>query len=570
VRVNFLGAASQLSEKVTRPSKKAGAWGLDLNMSSREGASQSGNPSRGAKNPRLTPRDPGRLRPTNRFQRFCIDQNLNLDDEGEWPFLREAELVYDQPLNQLDDAIPSFPPDFRWEEFCECWTARDRGLKLLYSNSESHVEEEIDDWGTTDTSILWLSDAVFLSAVHFQLADDGLSFDYGVYFFPFRNHSPVYVYSLSSFTVSREGFAAPPELPLHFFRHLASQTRENFLERMDLRGGYVSRFSPRLCSLFLSILPQRESNDKSEPQTAMALFAIPDESEGEAVAIDEQQLGVVVAHPFNSQTLLDLGEISEELPLERVNQLLRESQHIRHLGIEQRLANFDSSESSFSSNPRLHSLHLNQINRLGISKNLLDGVAVNMCIQDLELKFLVDRLEQGGEFLKTLEYLFQCVLPKCRSLRSLTLEFTFSYPWCEQPLLFFEKVVQSVAVSSLPPRRKLKSRFGSLVSLQVRIVTGTRVVPTETPNEILNRIVSPSLALSWCQQSRNEHSWATSPKLVVSAGLIPSMVCAINQDIIYVKTTGQSPPDIPRPYDSRSANVTIIYDLVRSFHPGFS
>jgi hypothetical protein len=539
-------------------------------MSSRKGASQSGNPFRGAKNPRRTPSGRARLRPTNRFQKFCIGRNLNLDDEGEWPFLREAELVYDQPLNQLDDMIPSFPPDFRWEEFYTCWTTSYWGYKILYTkNTEGHVEEEMDDWCTTDTSILWLSDTVFLSVVLFVLDDDGSTFDYGVRFLPFPNHSAVYVYSLSSFVVSRDGFAAPPELPLHFFRHLASQTNENFLERMEVWGGQ-SRFSPRLCSLFLSILPQSENDENAETQTAMAPFVTPGEGEGRAVVMDEQLLGVVVAYPYNSQTMLDLGEISGELPLERVNQLLRESQHIRHLGVEENLANFDSAESSFSSNPRLRSLHLNKIRHGGISKNLLDGVAVNMCIQDLELKFLVDRLEQGGEFLKTLEYLFQCVLPKCRSLRSLTLEFTFSYPWCEQPLLFFEKVVQSVAVSSLPPRRKLKSRFGSLVSLQVRIVTGTRVVPTETPNEMLNRIVSPSLAFSWCQQSRNEHSWATSPKLAVSAGLIPSMVCAINQDIIYVKTAGRSPLDIPRPFDSRSANVTIIYDLVRSFHPGFS
>jgi hypothetical protein len=327
-----------------------------------------------------------------------------------------------------------------------------------------------------------------------------------------------------------------------------------------------------LCSLFLSILPQIESNGKSEPQIVTALFAvpealfvIPDESDLVAATMDEQQLEVFAAYPYNYRIQLDLGKMSEDLPLERVNQLLRESQHVRHLGVEESLAKFDSSNSSFSSNPRLHSLHLNRIFQGEISKNLLDGVAVNMCIQDLELNFREHGLEQE-RFLKTLEYLFQIVLPKCRSLRSLTL--AFSIECFEDRLLFFEKVVQCIATSSLSPRRKLKTRFGSLVSLRIFTFRGTEA--TEAPNEMFNRIVSHSLALSWCEQSRNEQSWSDSVELAVPAGLVASMVCATNQDVVYVKTTGHALRDTPRPFDSRTANVSVIYDLVRSFHPDFS
>jgi hypothetical protein len=550
-------------------------------MSRRASTSQSGNPRRGAKNPRPTPahRDRGPLRPTNRFLQFCIDCGFTVDDKYHIGDFREVELVFDRTSKHLlsDDVPLPFPRDFGWKEFCNCWTAKKYQLSIdLYANAPSCARAPIrvGEAGEASPSlshavILWLSNTVFLSCLEFRLTNDQIDkqsmFDYEVTFDPFRDSWPLYVYSLSSFTVARtEGFVepTPPDLPLHFFRHVAALAPVDFFERMDLHGGRGKYISPRLCTLFLSILPTQESDGRSMPQTSIALLG--NEYQHYPVPLDEQQLEVIATYPHNSQVKLNLGEISDDVSLDRVNQLLRESQHIRHLGVDGSLANFDGRDGSFSSNPRLRSLWIHTVGS-GISESLLDGLSINTGIQHLELSLEEHLPEQEG-FRKPLEYLFEQVLPKCRSLRSLTLKIT---NWVSEDDIdlsdFREIIFQHIAASAAGTR---VLRFGSLVSL--RLITESYEDVVDAPSEIFNRILSPSLALSWCQQSRNEHSWATSPVLAVPGGLVPSMVRATNQDVIYVKTTGQKPSDIPLPFDSRTANATVIYDLVRLFYASFS
>jgi hypothetical protein len=276
--------------------------------------------------------------------------------------------------------------------------------------------------------------------------------------------------------------------------------------------------------------------------------------------------------------MLDLSETSYEFPLNRVNQLLRESQHIRHLAVGSVLANFDGSEYSFSSNSGLRSLGIRNMKNGAISKSLLDGLAVNTGIQHLELSFEEDAPEQEG-YRTPLEYFLTEVLPKCRSLQSLTVEVNFEDFTAKPSVchLFREKVLQFLAAASLNSTGKHANRFGSLVCL--RVITPMWWYQLEAPHEIYHRIVSPLLALSWWRQSRNGNSWSTSAMLPVPDGLIPSMVSAVNQHVICVKTTGVNQPvicitttgqDRPCPFDSRNANATLIYDFVRSFRASFS
>jgi hypothetical protein len=546
---------------------------LTSDMSRRASTSQSGNPLRGAKNPRPTPADRDPLRPSNRFLQFCIDCGFTVDAKDQIADFREVELVFDQALS--DDVSPSFPPDFGWEEFFDCWTAEDYRQSIdLYSNAPSCARPPIRvgeageaSLSSSDAVILWLSKTVFLSCFEFKLTNDEIDrqpmFQYGVRFDPFLS-GPLYVYSLSTFTVSRtEGFVepAPPALPMHFFRHVASLAPEDFIRRMNFHGGSRTYFSPQLCTLFLSILPPKETDGRSMPQTNIVFLS----SDGYFALLDEQQLEVITTYSYNSQVKVNLQAISDELSLDNANQMLRDSQHIRHLGIEGNLVSFEGRGHSFSSNPRLRSLSIDVENG-EISTNLLDGISINTGIQSLWLSF-EERIDQEG-FRKPLEHLFEQVLPKCRSLRSLSLELTdtdFLHDDVGAALAFHKYILQYIAASSAG---KHGNRFGSLVSLRLITKLSSNVV--DAPSEIFNRIVSPSLALNWCQQSRNEHSWATSAVLAVPEGLVPSMVRATNQDIVYVKTTGETPPDISLPFDSRTANAAVIYDLVRSFRASFS
>jgi hypothetical protein len=558
-------------------------------MGRRKRPSKPGNSSRGARNHRPTPteRYQGRLLPTDRFQRFCKESSLFIDYEEGWPQLREIELVYDEPSEELltDDAIPLFPADFRWEQFSACWTACEWDSIRLYTCKRGRFPARFgkvdeDKPPPVGAAVLWLSDTVFLSAVQFSLTklrgfNNESLFHYGVSFSPFRNKHPVFVYSLSSFTISTaEEFveSTPPDLPLHFFKHVASVATENFMQ-IHLYGS-KSYFPPRLCELFLSILPPKEINLTPMPQTSVALFLKPAHAlnEGYQATVDEQQLEVVAAYRFNSQVKLHLEETSHELLMDRVNQLLRESLHIRHLSVNKQLSNFEGNEISFSSNPAFISVWIENVQNGEISKNLLDGLAMNTGIQSLDVTFSEPSPEQEG-FRKTLEYLCEHVLPKCRSLRNVTLDFMvqeFMGPWRlpdpDAPYFFREKILKCIADHSVPPTGKLGDRFGSLVSL--RVVTKRGYI--EPPSQTLNRIVWPPLSLSWCRQSRNEHSWATSAPSAIPAGLVPSAIRAVNPDVVYVKTTGLDPPLLACPFDSRTANAGVIYDVVRSFHPTFS
>jgi hypothetical protein len=119
-------------------------------------------------------------------------------------------------------------------------------------------------------------------------------------------------------------------------------------------------FPPTLCSLFLSIIRP------GERRTVVGLFK-------GFFPIREHQLVTVVAYRYGSQVKLELGRLRLDIPLDRVNQLLRECQHLRHLKVPSELINFDSSDSSFTSNPQFLTLEIMPILDGMISVKLLDG-----------------------------------------------------------------------------------------------------------------------------------------------------------------------------------------------------
>jgi hypothetical protein len=338
-------------------------------------------------------------------------------------------------------------------------------------------------------------------------------------------------------------------LPAGFFNHL---------ELSDCR----ELFSWKLCTLFLSIVKPHENTVETEPQTTLR-FLTKSHIRSNIAEIGESQLVAIMSHHFGTKVRLELGNLCRRLPLDRVNRLLRESQHLCHLKVPESLINFDGTGDSFTSNPNFLSLEMPDIVDGKISLKLMDGLALNTGLRDFILKFSVAHYKKSRTaLLEKLTYLFGQVLPRCCSLSALTLAL---YDHCresrelEQQNALCEEIVHCIASSRALPA---KNRFGSLSSIKI---TRHCYVPFSEknlvlpPNQTWDRHVSPSLVLTWCRQQRNENS----AKRFLPPGIVAAAVSQINQNVVYRKTSTVAPRD------SRTANAGVIYDFIYLFHRAF-
>jgi hypothetical protein len=402
-----------------------------------------------------------------------------------------------------------------------------------------------------------------------------------------------YAYSVSNFfdtTFADVMAATSSEIPLRFFQHVTAGLPAGFFSQLELVPGYPA-FPPRLCSQFLSIIRPDESNDKCVPRTTVRLFTSMCPPHDDSIyPITENQLATIMAHHYSSQVMLELPRRFDWLPLDRVNDLLHENQHLCHLKVPYQLFNFDSSADSFTSNSHFRSLEFMHIWEGSISLKLLDGFALNTGLKDVIFGF---SMPFHGPFqaahLEKLTHLFGNVLPKCCSLSNLTLHLNDPYPESSGPQTrhaFYEEITRCIATSS--PMRA-KDPFGSVSSIKVTYTTHveciasspptgandqfgslskTRRIPRVAwpeekhvlpPNATWDRLVSPSLLLTWCRKQRIEHS----ANRIQPLGLIVEAIRQINQNVAYWKTSHAAP------HDSRIANASAIYDSICTFHPDF-
>jgi hypothetical protein len=512
------------------------------------------------------------LRQTDRLHRLCqaCDYRV-MDNSDDWSKVTEVEFVHEESLHvTTEQDVPTFPPDFRWDAFCACWAPRSEELIVLLSTRPPEIMERwvpIPDVNTTDNLchepralVLWVSNTTFLSLIEFRLCTNFFFggrplFEYRVSFSP--GMGDYYAYSVSRFTVTtlEDGMAATSsEIPLRFLHHVTAGLPTGFFSHLELTPGEPD-FPPRLCSQFLSIIRPDESNDECVPCTTVRFFT------GLRAGYDEDQLVAILSHHYCAQVKLVLGAFREHVPLDRVNQLLCESQTLRHLRVPENLIEFDSSDLSFTSNPHFLSLEILDISDGEISLKLLDGLALNTGLNDVTLGFSIPRDRPfHAPALDKLTHLFGHVLPKCSSLSSLTLDLYHAYP-TSYPRPLYEEIVRSIASSS--PAR-IKDRFGSLSSIKVLFsyfaygASGRRNLLVLPPSETWDRLVSPSLLLTWCRKQRNGHSAKRLP-----LGLIVAAMRQINQNVAYRKTS------VVKPCDSRAANASAIYDTICTFHPAF-
>jgi hypothetical protein len=180
------------------------------------------------------------LRETDRLRRLCQDRNYYISREQVdffgnhgWSELTEFEFICDESscITCKDSVNPTFPADFRWEAFLECWSREAASGITLYPASAKE-----DDWllpvkvlpptqlrRSPGTWVLWLSDTIFLSVTQFvwscSVPLPTHLYQYKVSFS--EDRGGYYVYSIASFkaTTQREAVAAawPSKIPIIFF-----------------------------------------------------------------------------------------------------------------------------------------------------------------------------------------------------------------------------------------------------------------------------------------------------------------------------------------------------------------
>jgi hypothetical protein len=488
------------------------------------------------------------LRSTDPLRRHCQVCHYFVRPMG-WSLLTEFEFL---PLNPRMNGVPAFPSDFRWDEFCNFWPKERCGLLELFRCIEEFGLVSANDVAINKDSprsgptILWLSDEIFLSETRFCFSNshDLRHRQLCQYEVRFWLRPACHIYSLASFSFNGMEQATDPaasDIPLHFFRHIAPQLPVGCMRGVYLVGGR-SVFPPELFTLFLSIFPPSGLCLESMPRSTC--YGV-DQADG----IREAQLVAVMSHHFSSESALILGRIHAEVPLDRINQLLLECRSLRHLVVPTQLIDFESSDIPFTANPQFQSLLiLEDYCSEEISFSLLDGVALN--------RFRI--LDSQTAVLEKLRHIFGHVIPKCCSLRSLSVELDERYGSRIQ----YENVTQVIAAATLASYGAGNSRLGSLVSITMKYSERQSSVVL-SPNETWDRVVSPSLSLSWSLQQRNVHSWSKSPKLALPPGLIGQAVLQTNRNVVYKKTTEGTP------CDSRTANASVIYDFVQAFHRSF-
>jgi hypothetical protein len=503
------------------------------------------------------------LKDTDRLKLYFRDHNMNYDGMS----FVESELGSAHHAT-TEDTVPAFPSAFQWSDFCEFFQYKPNSTFYLFIG-EIEYRNSRRGYIRCQGHILWLSQTIFVTTINFLLSDADTfrrqrMFHYAV---SVSTELTCYAYSLLSFaaTCPEQVMAiAPSALPLHLFRHLTARLSAGELKFLELING-VPCFPATLCTLFMSIFPQRENNVRvTADETIIFNFRFYDEE----CKLDEAHLTAISMYPFSVAATVSLLSFQDNVDLDRVNDLLCDSQHLLNLQVPEEMIGFDSEEISFTANQNFHSLIIPKFSYGEISLNLLDGLALNVGLKELHIDFSGRKL---ADFHENLEYLFRHVLPNCCSLNNVALNLRDEDRRHDQPRdAFFEEVVQIIHMSSPAASSSVPNRFGSVFSLQLthsvehsRNIWYTPASPTET----WDKLVSPSLVLSWCRQQRNEQSWATLPKLFLPSGLMGRMVHLTNRNVVYAKTAHYLSEKGLSPFDPSIANASVIYETLRLFHP---
>jgi hypothetical protein len=370
----------------------------------------------------------------------------------------------------------------------------------------------------------------------------------------------LYVYSIQTF----HEFNHSPlsEVPLHFLHHLLSPLPVGFFSDICLNMN-LQDFPPGHCRRLLSIIPQDApplipDNIQSETLRILTDFSV-------IYVHNRDQLLAFTSHQYSPHVRLCWNAFDQDqISPEEVNSALRDNcLHLRHFSISDGLSLFeDVDEPSFSSNESFRTLKIGfrQADSASCEHKLLNGLKTNRQIRQLEISFFIaeddeewDEQHMPVDVSSTL-VLIRDVLPAHASLREMRMRVIVQDSTGDDRG-HFSVVSECLQVSGV----------GSLSFLDVEIVSGkfgTYQCHSLSMNESWDKFISPALLLNWYL---DHHPNCTRVKTPLSAqeegepgsGVVELVVQSINRGILYPKTTHHAP------YDSRTANAGVIYDVLR-------
>jgi hypothetical protein len=509
----------------------------------------------------------------------------------------------------------TFPKDFDFHVFWGCFNRiKYLPVDIFPPNSGEHPQHETRqhlqnnpgtsvDWFQQDVALIWLSPTVFISnaVISWTSANTGnrnllklykvtmeMNPAYGS-----QGVCSVYIYCLEYFHKYKRIKPPPPLLPLSLFRHMISRLPVDFFTSITFTEG-SPKFSPSFYSAFLaSVLP---TSEEAHPPTKSKNYQEYTEVRFPG-KMTFHTLGAILQHAFHPYVRLAFDRLQEtSLDAERVNWMLRYgSNHLRHLKIPKFLVKYipavndNDAFESFAANPHLETLTMDWTtssrpidlwntppgwNYAGISPVILDGIASNPKFQRLTLRFALPdctRLGYDDDFLfmppikHNLTCLFKAVIPEHSSFKELTVHVKTN---CNET--YHELYAEGIDCLDAN-RRPLGN---SLCHLSYIHECTDPHEPGWNPYEnspFWDLYLAPRLMMNWLffqsptEQRHESPRWALSKtpeerrkraRRQPAASLLALQIRAINEGILYRKTTEQLP------HDMGPANATVMQVLV--------
>jgi hypothetical protein len=488
-----------------------------------------------------------RLRDTLARRGFWVDGNV-------LPKLGEHEFV--TPV-----VNGNFPDEFRVEtlqNYCsDGWSELD--LYSIPADGRVRVDRHpIRDCSeSAEFSALWLTPRLFISK--YAIFDDALlRHDFSVAWGTRESHrkNVFSVYSLSSF--EEEGSDDPSPLPLEMLRHLFTLLPLDNVSEFGLGRKTPHRCPVQLVMAFLSIIPQDAHWNRPAKETWTEVAVDYDFS--------ADDLRTILSHPFHPAINLSLSTAALQIMRDPVSlgeyiQLLRDAPHLRAVTLPRELVEAHSTSDSpafeeivFRS-PALSIFYT----RGKMSPSWLHTIASAHSVTALHIKSASCGWEEQWQ--DPLRSSIQPFFTKDAALEQLTIRLSLvSTQHRSNNLATLGQIfLQMANVMATCTSRKLDF-VNVLVDLDfVNVVPNNQQINVArdfwTNTRVVGRVKAwdeqlfPCLVLNFCRNRL---------QILPKGGVMPLAIKAVNEGVIYHKTTHHVP------FDMSSANAGVIYLLMKT------
>jgi hypothetical protein len=426
--------------------------------------------------------------------------------------------------------------------------AEESDTKLTSMSSLARPEFLDDDMTQSEAGfyVVWISDTVFLSSIHFDIFEHQVNLEYRITLTPkqSRDHIVFFVYSLSEDPPQPR--PAPSVAPISFLESMVTVLPFDYFKAL---GFYWYRYDsePPVKELLSLVPTPKPGIVPYEARTNLAFDSplSPEQIQTVLSHCDENNLWVRPMFSLRAQN---------DAAFREYNSALRESPHLRHIHISSNYFRFQlpEGEAPFTVNEHLESMTIDcipNIFRTSSNVNLLNAVS---CCRNL--KHLYMCVKRWQQFLDDNSSLLDLVISGSLPLE----EVIISLDVGEYEIARF-KVAWAVLSLTL---------LGCIVAGQrnlchFSIVAGHREESWPVPSflkapvnpEAWDEFVTPSLTINCF---RKLQMGIKGEETRIEAISVARKVQAVNLGIVYRKTTYHTP------HDTSTANAGVLFVLLRS------